>query len=204
MTATATARTAKFVPPAPPKTPKSAATREHLLQVAGDLFMERGYHAVSVRDLAKAAGLSKSAMYGHYRSKGQLLVEVIRWKQAAREHDPAFLARAADASTGLALLVSEDGRDVRLLEVEAAVAARHDDDVAAGMREYYAERDAAIRAAMTQAVDAESLAFLVSAISDGVGANEAIGVPVPDPQRWTAMLLAMFGAVFMPEVETVD
>lgn len=93
MASTGTAPTTKFVPPAPPKTPKAAATREHLLRVAGDLFMERGYHAVSVRDLAQAAGLSKSAMYGHFRSKGQLLVEVIRWKQAEREHDPDFLAR---------------------------------------------------------------------------------------------------------------
>jgi AcrR family transcriptional regulator len=199
MAATTTARTAKFVPPDPPKTPKSAATREHLLQVAGDLFMERGYQAVSVRDLARAAGLSKSAMYGHYRSKGQLLVEVIRWKQAAREHDPKFLARASDEFAGFALFVSEDGRDVRRLELEAAVASRHDDDVAAGMREYYSEREAAIRAAMTQTVDAESLAFLVSAISDGVGTKEAIGIPAPDPERWTALLTAMFDAVMNVE-----
>lgn len=92
MASTGTAPTTKFVPPAPPKTPKAAATREHLLRVAGDLFMGAAT-TVSVRDLAQAAGLSKSAMYGHFRSKGQLLVEVIRWKQAEREHDPDFLAR---------------------------------------------------------------------------------------------------------------
>ena len=71
-----------FVPPPPPKTPKSAGTRGHLLELAAQLFIERGYEAVSMRDLASAAKLTKGAVYGHFRSKGQLLVEVIRWKIA--------------------------------------------------------------------------------------------------------------------------
>ena len=45
----------RFVPPPPPKTPKSAGTRLRLLDVAARLFIERGYAAVSMRDIASAA-----------------------------------------------------------------------------------------------------------------------------------------------------
>src|ERR1700722_8244578 len=74
-----------FVPPLPPKTPKSAGTRQRLLGVAAELFIERGYNAVSLRDIAAATGLTKGAIYGHFHSKGQLLVEVIRWQIAERD-----------------------------------------------------------------------------------------------------------------------
>ena len=42
----------RFVPPEPPKTPKSADTRRRVLEIAAALFIERGYAAVSMRDIA--------------------------------------------------------------------------------------------------------------------------------------------------------
>ncbi len=89
-----------FVPPPPPKTPKSAGTRRRLLDVAAELFIERGYSAVSMRDIAAAARLTKGAVYGHFRSKGQLLVEVIRWKIAERDHAPGFREATRRRSSG--------------------------------------------------------------------------------------------------------
>ncbi|XVQ06999.1 TetR/AcrR family transcriptional regulator [Spirillospora sp. CA-255316] len=46
------ARRHPFVPPPPPRTPKSADTRRRLLDVAAGLFVERGYSAVSMNDIA--------------------------------------------------------------------------------------------------------------------------------------------------------
>ena len=123
----------RFVPPPPPKTSKSAGTRRRLLDIAARLFIERGYGAVSMRDIASAAKLTKGAVYGHFRSKGQLLVEVIRWKIAERDHTPGFSEATADLERGVELMYAEDGREIRLLEVDAAAAARHDPDVAAGL-----------------------------------------------------------------------
>ncbi len=133
----------RFVPPPPPKTPKSAGTRVRLLEVATALFIERGYAAVSMRDIASAAKLTKGAVYGHFRSKGQLFVEVIRWKIAERDHAPGFSEATADFERGIGLMYAEDRRDIRLLEVDAAAAARHDPDVAAGLANLYGERDRA-------------------------------------------------------------
>ena len=148
----------RFVPPPPPRTPKSARTRKLLIDVAAELFIERGYDAVSMRDIAAAADLTKGAVYGHFRSKGQLLVEAIRWKLAERENEPAFLeATAEPTSGGVELMYDDAGRQVRLLEVDAAAAARHDPDVAAGLAAFYGDRHERIRDAMAEVADPESV-----------------------------------------------
>ena len=180
----------RFVPPAPPRTPKSAATRRRLLDLAAQLFIERGYSAVSMRDLAAAAGLTKGALYGHFRSKGQLLVEVIRWKLAERDHSPGFVEATADPDEGVSLMYDAGGRDVRVLEVDAAAAARHDADVAAGLGELYRERHEHIRDAMSDARDPDTAAWLGEALSQGIGIKESSGLPRPDPDRLHDTILA--------------
>jgi len=48
--------------------------RAELLAAAVAVFGERGYRAASMRELARAVGLSKSALYHYVRSKEELLV----------------------------------------------------------------------------------------------------------------------------------
>jgi AcrR family transcriptional regulator len=180
-----------FVPPPAPKTPKSAGTRRRLLDVAAALFIERGYSAVSMRDIAAAARVTKGAVYGHFRSKGQLLVEVIRWKLAERDHAPGFSEATADPERGVELMYDERGRDIRLLEVDAAAAARHDPDVAAGLASLYGDRHARIRDAMSSAHDPETAAWLVGVLTAGIGMKESTGPPSPDAEHVRASLLAV-------------
>ena len=179
-----------FVPPPPPRTPKAAGTRRRLMALAASLFIERGYSAVSMHDIASAAQLTKGALYGHFRSKGQLLVEVIRWKIAERDHAPGFGELTADAGQGVRLMYEEAGRDIRLLEVDAAAAARHDPDVAAGLASLYLERHARIRDAASGVADPDTTAWLVAALSAGIGMRESAGLPLPDHDRLHAALLA--------------
>lgn len=47
--------------------------RDQVLDVAVQLFIERGYEATSVSDLAQRLGLTKSALYHHFASKEELL-----------------------------------------------------------------------------------------------------------------------------------
>ncbi|GAA6734719.1 TetR/AcrR family transcriptional regulator [Thermus oshimai] len=51
-------------------------TRTRILQEAARLFTEKGYEATSVQDLAEALGLSKAALYHHFRSKEEILLEI--------------------------------------------------------------------------------------------------------------------------------
>ena len=48
--------------------------RAELFAAAVAVFAERGYRATSMRELAQAVGLSKSALYHYVRSKEELLV----------------------------------------------------------------------------------------------------------------------------------
>jgi AcrR family transcriptional regulator len=45
------------------------ATKDHIAQVALDLFAQRGYHAVSIRDICKEVGIKESTVYYHYENK---------------------------------------------------------------------------------------------------------------------------------------
>ncbi|TBH16057.1 TetR/AcrR family transcriptional regulator [Thermus thermamylovorans] len=51
-------------------------TKDRILEEAAKLFTEKGYEATSVQDLAEALGLSKAALYHHFRSKEEILYEV--------------------------------------------------------------------------------------------------------------------------------
>jgi len=55
----------------------SDGTYRRLLEVALILFGEKGYHSVSVREIAKDAGIQASSIYSHLKSKEQILFELL-------------------------------------------------------------------------------------------------------------------------------
>lgn len=177
----------------PPLTPKAEATRARLLEVAAEVFVERGYSAVSLRDIAVAAGVTKGAIYGHFRSKGQLLVEVIRTQLA--ERDAQFDAQTAieQPIEVFYQFINPDSRHLRLLQIDAAAAARHDSDVAAGVAEIFSARNAWILDTLRRLDAPEVLLYVINALSAGVGVQEAHGRPAPDPELWSKTLARMFG-----------
>lgn len=44
-------------------------TKEKITETALDLFSQRGYDGVSVRDIARAVGIRESSIYNHFQSK---------------------------------------------------------------------------------------------------------------------------------------
>jgi AcrR family transcriptional regulator len=67
--------------PSPAVTPKGAATRAFLLQIAAEVFAERGYAETTMAQLIERSGLTKGAFYFHFSSKEQLALAVIDEKQ---------------------------------------------------------------------------------------------------------------------------
>ncbi|TBH17298.1 TetR/AcrR family transcriptional regulator [Thermus thermamylovorans] len=75
--------------------------RDEILHIAGQLFSQRGYHATSMRELARHLNLQGGSLYAHIASKEELLIEVVR-QAAARflgvleglEGDPVAKIRA--------------------------------------------------------------------------------------------------------------
>ncbi|MFN4319405.1 MAG: TetR/AcrR family transcriptional regulator [Aquificaceae bacterium] len=51
--------------------------KERILQSAKELFAKKGYNHTTVEDIVKHAGLSKGAFYFYFKSKDQLMEELI-------------------------------------------------------------------------------------------------------------------------------
>ncbi|HWL62318.1 MAG TPA: TetR/AcrR family transcriptional regulator [Steroidobacteraceae bacterium] len=68
------------------------ATAAKLLDVVERLCAENGLEAVSIRDVAKAAGVSLSVIYHHYKSRNELLKAAMdrRFQELLRMRAPLF------------------------------------------------------------------------------------------------------------------
>ena len=58
--------------------PTPATRREELLELAAGMFAERGLRATTVRDIADAAGILSGSLYHHFKSKEEMVDEVLR------------------------------------------------------------------------------------------------------------------------------
>jgi AcrR family transcriptional regulator len=53
-------------------------TRDRIREVAVELFSTRGYEKTSLREIADELGVTKAALYYHYRSKEELLASLVQ------------------------------------------------------------------------------------------------------------------------------
>lgn len=52
-------------------------TKDKIIHVALKLFVHHGYHGTSINHITQNVGITKSAFYSHFDSKGQLLLRII-------------------------------------------------------------------------------------------------------------------------------
>ena len=52
-------------------------TKERILDVAIDLFSQKGYNAVSIRDIARLVDIHESTIYSHYKGKEDIMNAII-------------------------------------------------------------------------------------------------------------------------------
>lgn len=56
---------------------EAAATRAHLLDTAERVFAERGVSRASLQDIAAAAGVTRGAIYWHFKDKAELYLAMV-------------------------------------------------------------------------------------------------------------------------------
>ncbi len=72
------------------ETRRRAGTREKIQQIALELFAEQGYEKTSLREIAERLGVTKAALYYHFRTKDDIVAglfddflaqvdEIIEW-----------------------------------------------------------------------------------------------------------------------------
>jgi TetR/AcrR family transcriptional repressor of nem operon len=54
---------------------QAAENREKILNLAANMFRERGFDGIGIADLMKAAGLTHGGFYGHFSSKEDLMAQ---------------------------------------------------------------------------------------------------------------------------------
>jgi AcrR family transcriptional regulator len=70
-------------PPVSTSQAPSTGTRARIQQVALELFTEQGYEATSLREIAERLGVTKAALYYHFRTKDDIVASLLG-DQAAR------------------------------------------------------------------------------------------------------------------------
>jgi AcrR family transcriptional regulator len=80
--------------------PSPDTTRDAVLAAARALFLSQGYHATSMRAIARAAGISTGPLYFHFANKGEIFFHI-----CCQAYDRLLAAfrRAAGGDTGAAL-----------------------------------------------------------------------------------------------------
>jgi AcrR family transcriptional regulator len=77
--------------------PRDQSSRDKILEVAEALYARRGFAGVGMREVADAAGLGKSSLFHHFRSKVQLYLAVLE-RVLARLDDRLFAVLSSSAA----------------------------------------------------------------------------------------------------------
>jgi AcrR family transcriptional regulator len=101
--------------------------RSSLLAAAQKVFSENGYHAATVDDITRAAGVAKGTFYLYFQEKREIYYEVIRGflqllKDIGRRapgRDPDFLTALAGAGRELMRVILANRELVRLAHRES-------------------------------------------------------------------------------------
>jgi TetR/AcrR family fatty acid metabolism transcriptional regulator len=75
--------------------------RSHILEAAAQVFAERGYHRATIKDVARAAGVSDGSIYNVFENKTALLLSLLDPLAAASNLTGQAPADGGDASAGL-------------------------------------------------------------------------------------------------------
>ena len=178
-----------------------AARRRQILDGARRCFAEYGYEKATVRRLEQAIGLSRGAIFHHFRDKDTLFFELAR-EDAKRM--AAITSRQGLIQVMRDMLAAPDEFDWLATRLEIARKLRHDPAFSRG----WTERSAELAAATTDRlrrqkhagrvrddVPSDVLQCYLDLVLDGLVARLASG---EDPQLLTAVLDVVERSVRQP------
>jgi AcrR family transcriptional regulator len=158
-------------------------TRTRLLDAAEKVFVDRGFHAASVDEVAEEAGYSKGAVYSNFENKDELFLAVLERRVDSRAlaagsavpDDRPISEQAEQAGNAFFEVFLQQSQWSLLLMEFATYAARHPN-----LRERFALRNRRMRSAMVTIIEqhlgalglrapmsSDDLATVLFALGDG-------------------------------------
>jgi len=194
---------------------EGASTRERIHQAALELFGERGWDGATMTELAERVGIAKPSLYNYYRSKEELLLDLVRdgisqWRDVcmAPFERPASLERQLADHLRLAVEFAHDRPHLIAIfhlattHVPPALGERIHEvvrEVEGTIRVTFQSRLEAARAAGEIDADAQDAHLFLGIFFHGLlflqtGQHHAVG-PVESrlPQIWRLLFRALSG-----------
>jgi AcrR family transcriptional regulator len=99
---------------------KRQRTRAQLIEAAQEIIRTKGFHAVSLQEVAERAGMSRGAIYGNFRNREELMFAVVEtlWPPVSPQLRPG--AGVRDLLTAIGTAVAAAARERRPMAVGAA------------------------------------------------------------------------------------
>ena len=138
----------------------NATRRDAILKAASDCFIERGFHATSMKEICVAAGMSPGTLYHYFRSKAEIIIGIIE----AERHDTAEMLAGIGEADDVLLALFE------AFEVIANIVTERDLVLHAEVAAEVLRQPELKRAAI--AADLQALEQLSAAIRHGQDANQ--------------------------------
>jgi AcrR family transcriptional regulator len=73
-------------------------TRCEILAAAHQLFIQKGYHGASMREIARGSGVALGGIYNHFSSKEEIFIQVLLEHHPFYEVFPAMLAAQGETT----------------------------------------------------------------------------------------------------------
>lgn len=174
--------------------------REKLLDSAAKVFAERGYRGTSVDEVAEGAGVTKGALYWHFKSKEELFFALIEERVDRRAHELMRITETASreqetaptVSRGIVELIDAEPELILLTHEYWSLAVRDPE-----LRKRYVERQRSLREGLARALEsrhettgvpltypAGKLAGAIIALANGLAMDR-----IADPNAVSAELL---------------
>ena len=134
---------------------KRQRTRARLIEAAREIVRAKGFHAVTLQEVAERAGMSRGAIYGNFRNREELLFAVVAtlWPPVAPRLRPGAGTGPRELLDAIGQAVAQAARERQPMAVGAAsfqlYALSHP-----AMRKVIAEENAKIYAQIAQRITA--------------------------------------------------
>lgn len=109
--------------------------KQHVLNMAHQLFIEKGFQNTSIQDILDYSGISKGTFYNYFSSKNELLIALFKtiYKKLERERNE--------------LLIGQDPSDIQIFtqQIELQMRANRKNNLLALFEEVYVSNDADLK-----------------------------------------------------------